>query len=125
MKLVRKLPDKPGAWWCWHEGMKKTVVEQLRPDMYGNILRGNDSGNVWSFLDKQYTHFAGPIPMPDLPEPEKVELTGTMTKIVYPMPDCFDRHPEGFHCEFWTENEPSQSFMGAKLKITLEKLGDE
>ena len=114
MRLERKSPDKPGAWWCWMKGMEMPVTRWLVDPSVGNDTI------FWS----GYTHFAGPIPQPDLPEPATVELRGTMTRIVYPDLGPFEVREGGFHCSFWTENEPSASFMGAKLKITLERLDE-
>jgi len=76
----------------------------------GDILAFWQDSRLTTVEEAGYTHFAGPIPQPDLPEPTSMTITGLLCR-------------SGDGRVYMLGGIPP-SFIGAKLKITLEKVDD-
>lgn len=117
MKLTRKLPDREGLWWCWQDGMCQARIHPIiwdgdgEPGYYvraGHFLR----------VCVQYTHFAGPILQPDLPEPTRMEIAGRLYRPASP-----DKEKLAPHTLYLIPGERvPDSFTWRSLKIALEKI---
>lgn len=83
MKLERKKPDRQGYWWCWKEEMDKPVVYFIWLSSGKWMVKFTRIVNnaCYPVIGKTtgFTHFAGPIKGPEVPEPSRVWLSGMIT----------------------------------------------
>ena len=117
MKLKEGRPDQQGWWWCWREGM-------LEPDLRRLIFDGDSVLGYYvkpgAFLRDaavRYTHFAGPVEPPDIPEPSRIEMTGRITG----KPVCLASVGRTTYYLVLEGDGINRLFYNVPLKITLER----
>lgn len=58
-------PTEPGFFWAWTRDGRECVVHAvLNPDG----LHFYETGNGWNYSVSDFTHFIGPLPVPEPPE---------------------------------------------------------